>query len=69
MIDIYLFNNHLYYRLVCGDVKGNFEQLFKRVNLILKKNGSFSLLLCVGEFFDIDNSEWLPYKSGKLKGN
>ncbi|CAL4123010.1 unnamed protein product, partial [Meganyctiphanes norvegica] len=53
--------------LVVGDVEGNFNQLFKRIHTVQKKNGPFSMLLCIGEFFGPNNSEWLPYKNGQLK--
>ncbi|XP_035824397.1 CWF19-like protein 1 [Aplysia californica] len=53
--------------LVSGDVEGNFQQLFKRVDTIQKKSGKFDLLLCVGDFFGPDLSTWEPYKSGKVK--
>lgn len=53
--------------LVCGDVDGHFNTLFKRVETIQKKNGNFDLLLCVGNFFGRDMSAWSQYKSGALK--
>lgn len=53
--------------LVCGDVCGEFEALFKRVNIVNKKAGPFNLLLCVGEFFSDANSQWTPYKLGASK--
>ncbi|XP_045138727.1 CWF19-like protein 1 isoform X3 [Portunus trituberculatus] len=53
--------------LVSGDVDGNFNQLFKRVANVNSKNGPFSMLLCVGNFFGQDNSQWLPYKRGEAK--
>lgn len=53
--------------LVVGDVEGHFNQLFKKIQTVVKKNGPFSKLLCVGEFFGSNNAEWLPYKSGQLK--
>lgn len=53
--------------LVSGDVEGNFDQLFKRVSNVNKKSGPFSMLLCVGNFFGQDNSQWLPYKRGDSK--
>jgi hypothetical protein len=37
--------------LLCGDVKGNFGELFKRLDTVNKKNGPFDVALCVGEFF------------------
>ena len=56
------------FSLVCGDVEGNFNLLFKRVANVNNKNGPFSMLLCVGNFFGQDNSQWLPYKGGESKG-
>ncbi|KAH9519188.1 hypothetical protein Btru_074929 [Bulinus truncatus] len=53
--------------LVAGDVEGNFDQLFKRVQSIQKKSGNFDLLLCVGDFFGPNLSSWEPYKTKKLK--
>ncbi|XP_045618133.1 CWF19-like protein 1 [Procambarus clarkii] len=53
--------------LVCGDVVGNFNQLFKRVSNVNQKNGPFSMLLCVGDFFGPDNSQWIQYKNGDVK--
>ena len=55
--------------LVCGDVEGRLNQLFKRASNVNQKNGPFAMLLCVGDFFGTDNSQWLPYKKGDLKGN
>ena len=37
--------------LVCGDVAGNLEDLFKRVGAVHAKSGPFECLLCTGEFF------------------
>lgn len=53
--------------LVCGDVDGNFKQLFTRVASVQKKAGPFESLFCVGEFFGEDNSEWEPFASGEKK--
>nr|XP_053654168.1 CWF19-like protein 1 [Cherax quadricarinatus] len=53
--------------LVCGDVLGNFKQLFKRVQNVNEKSGPFSMLLCVGDFFGPDNSQWDHYKNGDVK--
>lgn len=53
---------------MCGDVRGNLNQLFKRVSSVNEKNGPFSMLLCVGEFFGQDNAQWLKYKRGDAKG-
>ncbi|XP_064073797.1 CWF19-like protein 1 isoform X2 [Vanessa tameamea] len=53
--------------LVCGDVNGNFNILFSRVDSIVKKSGSFELLLCVGNFFGSDNSQLDAYRMGTRK--
>lgn len=53
--------------LFCGDVEGKFDALFKRVDNINKKSGPFDLLLCVGNFFGINNKEFGPYKIGDKK--
>lgn len=50
---------------VSGDVNGKFDSLFKRINSIQAKMGSFDILLCVGSFFGDDMSQWEPYKSGE----
>jgi len=39
--------------LVCGDVEGNFEQVFSRVETVHRKNGPFDMLLCTGNFFPV----------------
>lgn len=49
--------------LVCGDVNGQFHKLFGRVAAVNKKNGPFDMLLCVGDFFGDNLSEWEEYKS------
>ncbi|XP_045523279.1 CWF19-like protein 1 [Pieris brassicae] len=48
--------------LFCGDVNGNFNALFSRVETIVKKSGSFDVLLCVGNFFGNDNSQLDAYR-------
>ncbi|KAJ8960251.1 hypothetical protein NQ318_003976 [Aromia moschata] len=53
--------------LLCGDVEGRFEALFKRVETINKKSGPFDLLLCVGNFFGINNKDFIPYRIGDKK--
>ncbi|XP_023021689.2 CWF19-like protein 1 [Leptinotarsa decemlineata] len=53
--------------LVCGDVEGKFDALFKRIEAIIKKSGPFDMLLCVGNFFGINNKEFIPYKTGDKK--
>lgn len=50
--------------LISGDAEGRFDLLFSKVNTINKKNGPFDFLLCVGNFFGVNNSELLPYKNG-----
>lgn len=42
--------------------------LFNRVDNIQKKSGTFDALLCVGNFFGINNREFGPYKLGDKKG-
>ncbi|XP_041005557.1 zinc finger CCCH domain-containing protein 64 [Juglans microcarpa x Juglans regia] len=37
--------------LLCGDVLGRLDQLFKRVSSVNKSAGPFDALLCVGQFF------------------
>ncbi|XP_045777276.1 CWF19-like protein 1 [Maniola jurtina] len=53
--------------LVCGDVNGNFNTLFSRVESIVKKSGTFEVLLCVGNFFGADNSQLDAYRMGTRK--
>ncbi|CAG9564051.1 unnamed protein product [Danaus chrysippus] len=48
--------------LICGDVNGNFNLLFSRVESIVKKSGAFEVLLCVGNFFGEDNSQLDAYR-------
>ncbi|EGD76531.1 hypothetical protein PTSG_07648 [Salpingoeca rosetta] len=43
-------------KLVVGDVNGRFTQLFKKIRVILAKNGNFDALFCVGSFFGEDGS-------------
>lgn len=50
--------------LVCGDVKGNFKQLFARVDSINKKSGPFEMLLVVGDFFGDNNDELIAFRNG-----
>lgn len=56
------------FRLLCGDVEGKFDVFFNRINNINKKSGPFDLVLCVGNFFGINNKEFEPYKNGEKKG-
>lgn len=45
-----------------GDVEGRFNTLFSRVDTINKKSGPFDMLLCVGNFFGVNNMEFDAYK-------
>uniref|UniRef100_A0A914WE37 CWF19-like protein 1 n=1 Tax=Plectus sambesii TaxID=2011161 RepID=A0A914WE37_9BILA len=40
--------------LVAGEVRGQFDALFKRVAAVNSKAGPFDMLICVGEFFGDD---------------
>ncbi|KAJ8980670.1 hypothetical protein NQ317_013282 [Molorchus minor] len=53
--------------LLCGDVEGKFDVLFKRVENINKKSGPFDMLICVGNFFGINNKDFIPYRIGDKK--
>lgn len=44
-------------RLVCGSIKGQFEQLYNRVTKYEAQQGPFDLLLCVGTLFSNELSE------------
>lgn len=68
MLNLFFSKNSIY-RLLCGDVEGKFDDLFKRVATIQKKSGPFDALLCVGNFFGINNREFSFYKLGDKKGN
>jgi len=50
--------------IVCGDVKGEIDQLFTRIKKLEKKGQYFDLLLCVGDFFGDVNTGWNDYKQG-----
>lgn len=50
---------------VSGDVNGKFNSLFSRINAVQAKMGQFDILLCVGNFFGDDMSQWIPYKNGE----
>lgn len=69
--------------LLAGDCLGGFDQLFKKVAAVNKKNGPFDLLLCVGQFFEeasddgdipealkkyVDGSAQLPVKTYFIGG-
>ncbi|XP_018497514.1 CWF19-like protein 1 [Galendromus occidentalis] len=54
--------------LVCGDVNGKFDQLYKRIRSILSKGQQFDSLFVVGEFFSPfagTLSAWESYASGE----
>lgn len=56
--------------LVCGNVKGQFSKLFKKLNSLQKKNGPFEAVLCPGQLFSVSDScekEWNDCKSGQIK--
>lgn len=53
--------------LACGDVNGQFEAFFKRLNTVNKKAGPFEMAICVGSFFGHENKSWEEYLSGKAK--
>ncbi|RZF32947.1 hypothetical protein LSTR_LSTR000817 [Laodelphax striatellus] len=53
--------------LICGDVNGKYKTLFARVESINKKNGPFSYLLCVGNFFGNSIKDWEPYANGSVE--
>ncbi|XP_039300749.1 CWF19-like protein 1, partial [Nilaparvata lugens] len=53
--------------LICGDVNGKFKTVFARVESINKKNGPFSYLLCVGNFFGNNAKDWEPYANGSTE--
>jgi len=50
--------------LVCGDTKGQLNELFERVDSIQKSKGAFDALFCVGKFFN-DTNNLAPYKNGE----
>lgn len=52
---------------VSGDVCGNVNTLFKRIDSIQAKMGAFDMLFCVGNFFGKDMQQWLSYKNGDRK--
>ncbi|OVA04008.1 zinc finger protein [Macleaya cordata] len=54
--------------LLCGDVLGRLNQLFKRVSTVNKSTGPFDVLLCVGQFFPDSPDrleEFLDYVEGR----
>lgn len=56
------------FSLFCGDVEGKFNAFFNRIENLNKKSGPFDLVLCVGNFFGINNREFDAYKIGEKKG-
>ncbi|XP_058073972.1 zinc finger CCCH domain-containing protein 64 [Magnolia sinica] len=53
--------------LLCGDVLGRLNQLFKRVAAVNKSNGPFDALFCVGQFFP-DTPDRLDELSDYIEG-
>ncbi|XP_017767805.1 PREDICTED: CWF19-like protein 1 [Nicrophorus vespilloides] len=53
--------------LICGDVEGQFNLFHKRIVSINSKSGPFDLLLCVGNFFGINNKEFEAILTGEKK--
>nr|KYP57547.1 Zinc finger CCCH domain-containing protein 64 [Cajanus cajan] len=53
--------------LLCGDVLGRLNQLFKRVSSVNKSAGPFDALLCVGQFFP-DSPEHLEEFTAFIHG-
>ncbi|XP_077210605.1 cwfJ-like family protein / zinc finger (CCCH-type) family protein isoform X1 [Tasmannia lanceolata] len=53
--------------LLCGDVLGRLNLLFKRVSTVNKSNGPFDALLCVGQFFS-DSPDRLEEISDYIDG-
>ncbi|XP_031261073.1 zinc finger CCCH domain-containing protein 64 [Pistacia vera] len=54
--------------LLCGDVLGRMNQLFKRVQSVNKSAGPFDALLCVGQFFSDSpdrQEEFMDYVEGR----
>ncbi|PIA43027.1 hypothetical protein AQUCO_02000462v1 [Aquilegia coerulea] len=54
--------------LLCGDVFGRINQLFKRVSTVSKSTGPFDALFCVGQFFPEEEenlNELMDYIEGK----
>lgn len=54
--------------LLCGDVFGRLNQLFKRVSSVSKSAGPFDFLVCVGQFFPDSPErleEFLDYAEGR----
>ena len=60
--------------LAVGDIKGQFGAFFKRITSVNAKAGPFEMVLCVGDFFGIneewkesDADLWKEIRSGKTK--
>ena len=47
LINVWFLSSFFFSRLVCGDVCGKWEQLYKRINSIQKKNGPFDVSLLI----------------------
>ncbi|KAL1230321.1 CWF19-like protein [Trichinella spiralis] len=55
--------------LVCGDVDGNFVNLWVRMEQVLRKVGTFEMMLVCGEFFGADLQENRRVLNGELRRN
>uniref|UniRef100_A0A5S6R154 Cwf19-like C-terminal domain-containing protein n=1 Tax=Trichuris muris TaxID=70415 RepID=A0A5S6R154_TRIMR len=53
--------------LVCGDVEGNFVNLWVRMEQVLRKVTNFEMMLVCGEFFGSDKVENLRVTKGELR--
>ncbi|KAL7168667.1 hypothetical protein ACSBR2_039000 [Camellia fascicularis] len=53
--------------LLCGDVLGHLNQLFKRVSSVNKSAGPFDALFCVGQFFP-DSPDYLEEFMDYIEG-
>ncbi|KFD58982.1 hypothetical protein M514_00145 [Trichuris suis] len=53
--------------LVCGDVLGNFVNLWVRMEQVLRKITNFEMMLVCGEFFGSDMTENLRITKGELR--
>lgn len=60
--------NSLSFRLVCGDIRGNFKKFFAKIEKLNQKSGPFEFLLCVGDFFGDNNDELIAFKNGNKIG-
>ncbi|KAL4191017.1 hypothetical protein AMTRI_Chr07g78740 [Amborella trichopoda] len=54
--------------LLCGDVLGRFNILFKRLTSVSKSNGPLDALLCVGQFFP-NNAEEVEEMMRYIRGD